>query len=133
MMDKIDHIGIAVQSVEEARRFYEDILGLSVLEVLEMPDRGVKAGMIDVGGVTLELLEPLGEGSLVAKHIEKRGEGIHHIAYRVADIDAAMETLKRQGVEFITPEPKIGAHGRRIAFLSPKSCHGVLIELCENI
>lgn len=132
MMDKIDHIGLAVRSVEEARRFYEDILGLNVTEIVEMPERGVKAGMIDVGNVTLELLEPLGKGSLVAKYIEKRGEGIHHIAYCVENIDIVMERMKNQGVEFVTPEPKIGAHGRRIAFLSPKSSHGVLIELCEK-
>ena len=132
MMDKIDHIGVAVRSVEEARRFYENALGCHVTEVLEIPERGVRAGMVDAGGVIIELLEPLGEGSLVAKHLEKRGEGIHHIAFRVADIGAAMKKLKDQGVEFITPEPRMGAHGRRIAFLSPKSCHGVLIELCEE-
>ena len=132
MMDKIDHIGIAVRSVDESRRFYEDILGLSVSEVVEIPERGIKAGMIDAGGVTLELLEPLGEESLVAKHIEKRGEGIHHIAYRVDNVDIAIDKMKTQGVEFTTPEPKIGAHGRRIVFLSPKSCLGVLIELCEK-
>lgn len=131
-MNRIDHIGIAVRSLEEARRTYEGLLGFTVTEVVEMPGRGLRAAMVDAGGVTIELLEPVGDASVVARHIRKRGEGIHHIAYRVADIEAAMETLKSRGVEFITAEPETGAHGGRIAFLSPGSCHGVLIELRED-
>ena len=131
MIREVDHIGIAVRSVEEACAFYRDVLALRVGETFDMPGRGVRAALVDGGNVTIELLEPLGEDTPVGKFLAKRGEGIHHVAFRVADIDAAMENLKNRGVEFVTPEPQIGAHGRRIVFLSPKSCHGVLIELCE--
>ena len=133
MIREVDHIGIAVRSVEEACAFYRDVLALRVGETFDMPGRGVRAAMVDGGNVTIELLEPLGEDTPVGKFLDKHGEGIHHIAFRVANIDAAMEKLKDRGVEFVTPQPKIGAHGRRIAFLSPRSCHGVLIELCEAV
>ena len=80
----------------------------------------------------IELVEPLGEDSPVQKFLDKKGEGIHHIAFNVEDIDAALETMKNKGVELVTTQPYQGAHGKKVAFLSPKSCHGVLIELCES-
>lgn len=131
MIHKIDHIGIAVRSLEESLTFYEEVLGLVLREILEIPERGVRAAMIDGGNTTIELLEPMDENSPVAKFVEKQGEGIHHIAFEVSNIEKALDILKEKGVELITPEPYRGAHGKRVAFLSPKSSHGVLIELCE--
>jgi len=131
MISEIDHIGIAVRSVEETGKFYEDVLGLPVKEILDIPERGIRAAMIDGGNVTIELLEPLRADTPVANFLEKRGEGIHHIAFRVSDIEKALERYKESGVELVTPKPQMGVHGRKVAFLSPKSCHGALIELCE--
>ena len=133
MINEIDHIGIAVRSVEEACKFYEGVLGLRVKEILDIPEREIRAAMIDGGNVTIELIQPLGEDSTVSKFLEKWGEGIHHIAFRVSNIEKVLENLVEEGVEMITSKPQKGAHGRKVAFLSPKSCHGVLIELCEAI
>ena len=132
MTDKMDHIGIAVHSIEEARIFYEDSLGLKVDEVVELPERKVRLAVIRMENQVIELVEPLGEDSPVQKFLDKKGEGIHHIAFNVEDIDAALETMKNKGVELVTTQPYRGAHGKKVAFLSPKSCHGVLIELCQS-
>ena len=132
MTDKMDHIGIAVHSIEEARTFYEDSLGLKVAEVLELPERKVRVAVIRMENQVIELVEPLGEDSPVQKFLDKKGEGIHHIAFNVENIEAELETLRQKGVELVTPQPYRGAHGKKVAFLSPKSCHGVLIELCQG-
>jgi methylmalonyl-CoA/ethylmalonyl-CoA epimerase len=132
MIDRIDHIGIAVHSVDTAADFYEETLGLRLREILDIRERGVRAGMIVGAGVTLELIEPLGQDSSLGRFLEKKGEGLHHISFVVPDIDEAVADLKSKGMELVTPEPLQGAHGRRIVFLSPKHCHGVLIELCEE-
>ena len=132
MTNKIDHIGIAVHSIQRALKFYEDILGLKQREILEVPERGVRAAMIDGGYSTIELIEPMGPDSPLTKFLEKRGEGIHHIAFEVTDIERTMENLKAKDIEFINPKPYLGTHNRKVVFLSPKSCHGVLIELCQR-
>ena len=133
MIRKVAHIGLAVKSVEDSLKLYEGAFGLNIGGIHELPDRGVRVAMIAVGNGMIELLEPMEEDSPVAKFIEKKGEGIHHIAFEVTDIDEALKILKEKNVELVTPKPYIGAHGGRVAFLSPKSCHGVLIELCEVI
>ena len=106
-------------------------MGLRQGEILEVPERGVRAAMIDGGNVTIELIEPMGPDSPLTKFLEKRGEGIHHIAFEVSDIEKMMENLKDKDIELINPKPFRGAHNSKVAFLSPKSCHGVLIELCQ--
>lgn len=131
MIDRIEHIGIAVKCIEEAAEFYQGILGLELAEVIEIPERGVRAGMIEGAEIPIELIEPIGEDSPVFTFLEKRGEGIHHLAFRVPELEKAIEILQRNEVELVNPESLEGAHGRKVVFLSPKSCHGVLIELCE--
>lgn len=132
MIRKVEHIGIAVRSLEQARSLYESVLGMDVQDVDELPERGVRVAMVDGQNLTIELLEPLGEDSPVARFIEKRGEGIHHIAFLVESIDDAVEQLKRKGVRFTTSKVVEGAHGKRVIFISPASVNGVLMELCEN-
>lgn len=127
----INHIGIAVRSIEEQRPFYESVLG-AVFEGTEIvADQKVKVGFFLIAGVRLELLEPTDPSSTVAAFIEKRGEGLHHVAYTVDDIQARLEELKNEGVRLIDQIPRPGAHHTQIAFLHPKSSCGVLTELCE--
>jgi methylmalonyl-CoA/ethylmalonyl-CoA epimerase len=127
----INHIGIAVRSIEEQRPFYESVLG-AVFEGTEIvADQKVKVGFFLIAGVRLELLEPTDPSSTVAAFIEKRGEGLHHVAYTVDDIQARLEELKNEGVRLIDQTPRPGAHHTQIAFLHPKSSCGVLTELCE--
>ncbi len=132
MIENISHIGIAVRSLEEAINFYQNILGLKLLRKLTITERKIRIAEIEAGNEILELIEPMDVDTPVAKFLEKRGEGLHHIAFRVADIDRAINELKKKGIELVTEEAQIGAHGRKIVFLSPVSCHGVLIELCEE-
>tara|TARA_E500000318_G_scaffold14032_1_gene13677 strand:- start:294 stop:734 length:441 start_codon:yes stop_codon:yes gene_type:complete len=136
----INHIGIAVRSLDEHRAFYEDTLGARFEAVEEVPDQKVRVGFFLVGdpaqegggAVRLELLEPTSTDSPVAKFIEKKGEGIHHIAYSVEGLDARLAELKAHGVRLIDEAPRDGAHHQRIAFLHPKASKGVLTELCEG-
>jgi methylmalonyl-CoA epimerase len=131
MMKKIDHIAIAVHSIEEALQAYEGALGLELADVGEVPEQGVRVAFLPTGESELELVEPLTSESGVAKFLEKRGEGIHHICFEVDDIEAALQDLADKGVPLIDEQPRQGAHGR-VAFLHPKSTHGVLIELIEK-
>ncbi len=131
MLKKVNHIGIAVRSIEEAKRFYE-VMGLQVEGYEVVEEQKVKVAFVPVGETRIELLEPTSEDSPVAKFIAKRGEGIHHIAFEVDDIEKALEVLKENGVRLIDEEPRRGAHGTRIAFLHPKSTNGVLIEICQE-
>ena len=131
MIKKIDHIGIAVHSIKEALQVYEGALGLELTEVEEVTERAVRVAFLPVGESAIELVEPLGTSSGVAKFLEKRGEGLHHICLEVEDIKAALQDLTAQGVQLIDNQPRQGVHGR-IAFLHPKSAHGVLIELIEK-
>ena len=131
----INHIGIAVRSLDEHRGFYEDTLGARFEAIEEVPDQKVTVGFFLIGPegaeVRLELLEPTSEDSPVAKFIAKKGEGIHHIAYSVEGLDERLAELKERGVRLIDETPRDGAHHQRIAFLHPKSSSGVLTELCE--
>ena len=129
-VEKVNHIGIAVRDLESSVRFYEQVLGLKT-EYDEVPEQKVRLAMLEIGESNIELLEAIDESSPIAKYIEKRGEGIHHICIQVDDIDTALEELKRAEVNLIDQMPRSGAHGTRIAFIHPKSTNGVLIELCQ--
>lgn len=128
----IDHIGIAVQSIEESRKFYEEILGLECYKIEEVPDQKVRTAFFKVGEVKIELLEPTDAESPVAKFLEKKGAGIHHIAYSVHDVDEALMVSKTRGVRLIDEKSRKGADGMNIGFLHPKSTEGVLIEFCSD-
>jgi methylmalonyl-CoA/ethylmalonyl-CoA epimerase len=132
MIRHIDHLGIAVESLEAASAFYREVLGLEPAGVEEVPDQKVRVAMFRVGEVRIELLEPTSPDSPVAQFIEKRGQGIHHIAYAVDDASAAVETLVSRGVEMIDRTPRRGAGGSMIAFLHPRSSGRVLTEVCEH-
>jgi methylmalonyl-CoA/ethylmalonyl-CoA epimerase len=129
----INHIGIAVRSIEAQRAFYEETLGAVFEGVEEVADQKVRVGFFRVGDVRLELLEPSDPSSTIASFIEKKGEGLHHVAYTVDDIEARIGELKQGGVRMIDETPRPGAHHNRIAFLHPKSSCAVLTELCQPI
>lgn len=129
---KIDHIGIAVKSLEESLPFYVDHLHLSLEGIEEVQSQGVKVAFLKIGESKIELLEPLHAESPIAKFIEKRGEGIHHIALGVSNIEGRIEQLKTDGITMIHNEPVKGAAGAKVAFLHPKSAGGILYELCEK-
>jgi len=131
MLTKINHIGIAVTSLAEALPFYRDSLGMSFQGIEEVAEQQVKVAMLGIGEAKIELLEPTGPESPVARFIEKNGPGIHHLAYEVDDIEQAIARLEREGVRMIDRTPRHGAHGTRIAFIHPKSSAGVLTELCQ--
>ncbi len=129
---KVDHIGIAVKSIDEAQKLYHQLLGLPDHGRETVEEQKVTTAFFPVGDTEVELLESTAPDGPVAKFIEKKGEGVHHIAFRVDNIDAALEELKAQGVQLIDQTPRKGAGGARIAFLHPKSTYGVLVELCER-
>jgi methylmalonyl-CoA epimerase len=129
---KIDHIGIAVKSLAEAVKIYENALGLTVTGYDQVDDQGVRIAMLNIGESRIELLEPTGPESPVGKFMNKRGEGIHHIAVTVDNIESALERLKNAGVRLVDNAPRRGAHETRIAFVHPSSTHGVLLELVEH-
>ena len=132
MLSKINHIGIAVKSLEDALPFYRDNLCMILKGIEEVAEQRVRVAMLQVGESMIELLEPTSEESPVAKFIEKNGSGIHHIAYEVTDIEAAIAKLQADGARMIDEKPRLGAHGTRIAFIHPKSSNGVLTELCQG-
>ncbi len=127
----IDHLGIAVKSLAQARKFYEQ-LGLEVASEEVVAHEKVKVAMVPVGESRIELLEPTGPDSAIAKYLEKRGEGLHHVAIHVPDLAHAVETLKASGTRFISEEIKIGAGGHLYVFVHPSSAGGVLLELCQE-
>lgn len=129
----INHIGIAVRSIAERRDFYEDILGADFEAIEEVPSQKVRVGFFKVGDVRLELLEPTDPSSTVSAFLEKRGEGLHHVAYTVDDIEQRLAELKTGGVRLIDETPRKGAHHMQIAFVHPKSSGGVLTELCQPV
>jgi len=131
MLTKINHIGIAVTSLDETIPFYRDNLGMAFAGIEEVTEQKVRVAMLRIGESMIELLEPTSEDSPVAKFIEKNGAGIHHIAYEVADIEAAIAKLLADGARMIDEKPRLGAHDSRIAFVHPKSSKGVLTELCQ--
>lgn len=130
MLKKIDHVGVAVKSLNEAVKFYE-ALGIKPHHFEEVSSQKVKVAFIRVGESNIELLEPTSPESPIAKFLEKRGEGIHHIAYTVQDIKKVLEMLKDNGCQLIDNEPKPGAHGCLVAFVHPKAANGVLTELSQ--
>jgi len=132
-LTRIDHLGIAVRSLEEAGRLYRDVLGLTGGEIEEIPDQKVRVVMFEVGEVRIELLEPTADDGPIAKFLAKNGPGLHHVAYRVADLPATLAALRSAGVRLIDEEPRPGAHGMKIAFAHPKSTGGVLTEFCQDL
>ena len=129
---KIDHLGIAVNSIDEGKKFWSDIMGLTFEGAETVVEQKVTTAFFPVSESEVELLESTAPDGPVAKYIEKRGAGIQHVAFRVENIDAALAELKEKGVKLIDQEPRIGAGGARIAFLHPKATGGVLVELCER-
>lgn len=127
----LNHVGIAVKSIEEQRRFYEDALGATFEGYEDVPSQKVRVAFFRVNDVRLELLEPTDPDSSVAKFLERRGEGLHHLAFTVDDIQARIAELKASGLRMIDETPRPGAHHMQIAFLHPKSSFGVLTELCQ--
>jgi methylmalonyl-CoA epimerase len=131
-LKNIDHIGIAVTNMQESLSFWETSLGIEPHGIQEVPEQKLRTAFLPVGDTEIELLESTSPDSSVAKFIEKHGEGLHHIAIRVDDIEAALAELKAKGIQLIDETPRNGAGGTRIAFVHPKATHGVLLELCER-
>ncbi|MCX7696900.1 MAG: methylmalonyl-CoA epimerase [Bacteroidales bacterium] len=128
----IEHIGIAVKNLEESIKFYENLLGITCYAIEEVADQKVKTAFFLVGQTKIELLESTDPDGPIAKFIEKKGEGIHHIAFATDEIENQLQRLKETGIVLIDEKPRKGAENLDIAFLHPKSTGGVLIELCEN-
>lgn len=131
-ISKIDHIGIAVRDLKKAASLYSDSFGLEVSDEIDAPERQLRIAFTEISGVKLEFLMPTDNESVVAKFIDKRGEGIHHICFEVDDIERAISELKSKGVELVDEKPRLGVEGDKIIFLQPKSTLGVLIELKEK-
>lgn len=132
-MKKIEHIGIAVKDIAIAGKIYEKLLNTTVYKVEDVESEGVKTSFLQSGPNKIELLEATTGDSAIAKFIEKRGEGIHHIAFDVDDIEAEMQRLKKEGFILLNEKPKQGADNKLVCFVHPKSANGVLIELCQEI
>ncbi len=128
----IEHLGIAVRSIEEALPYWENVLGLKCYNIEEVADQKVRTAFLKIGEVKIELLEPTSGESTIAKFLENKGPGIHHIAYAVKDIESALAEAEEKGLRLIDKTPRAGAEGLTIAFLHPKSTEGVLTELCED-
>ncbi|MFJ7973634.1 methylmalonyl-CoA epimerase [Psychrobacillus sp. NPDC096389] len=131
-MEKVDHIGIAVRNIEDSLPYYTETLGLKLIHIEEVLSEKVRVAFIDSGNVKLELLQPMDETSAVHSFIEKKGEGIHHVAFGVTNIQQRLNELKEKGVRLIQETPKVGAGGAQVAFIHPKSSGGVLYELCDK-
>jgi methylmalonyl-CoA/ethylmalonyl-CoA epimerase len=132
-MRKVEHIGIAVKSIQVSNRLFQKLLGVDPYKSESVESESVTTSFFKVGDTKIELLESTSEDSAVAKFITKRGEGIHHIAFEVEDIQKEMTRLASEGFQILNREPKKGADNKLVVFLHPKSCNGVLIELCQEI
>lgn len=130
---KIDHLGIAVKSLDDSLPFYEDLLGLELACREVVADQGVTIAMLPAGDLRIELLEPVSGDGAVGRFIAKRGEGLHHICYEVEDLRAALNRMKESGVKLLDGYPRPGAEGKLVAFLHPASANGVLVELVEKV
>jgi methylmalonyl-CoA epimerase len=130
MITKVNHIGIAVNSIEDAVKLYTEVLGLKVQEIELVEDQKVRTAIIPVGESKIELLESTHPEGVIAKHIERRGEGMHHLALEVSDIQSALEMLKEKGIQLVDEKPRNGVENTRIAFLHPKGTK-ILLELVE--
>ncbi len=131
MLNRIYHLGYAVEDIEAASRFYSENFGVEPTEPEVVEEQGIVATMFRVGESMIELVQPTRPDSPVGRFLERRGEGVHHVAYEVEDIEAALRELKRSGIELVDEEPRAGAGGTRVAFVHPKSAFGVLTELVE--
>jgi len=131
MIGPAHHIGIAVRDLDAAVARYR-AFGLTLDSTAEVPSEGVRAAFLSSGGARIELLEPLRDDSAIARFLEKRGEGLHHLAFATTNIVSEMDRLRREGFELIDSEPRPGAHGRRVAFIHPRSAQGVLLELVQE-
>lgn len=132
MIKKIEHIGIAVKNLEQSNELFNKLFGKAHYKVESVESEGVKTSFFMLGDTKIELLEASSETSAIARFIEKKGEGIHHIAYEVENIEEEMQRLKTEGFELLNTSPKNGADNKRICFLHPKSTNGVLVELCQE-
>jgi methylmalonyl-CoA/ethylmalonyl-CoA epimerase len=132
-MKKIEHIGIAVKSIVESNKIYEKLLGVNYYKIEEVKTENVLTSFFKIGDSKIELLEATSPESPIAKFIEKKGEGMHHIAFEVDDIEAEMQRLAVEGFQLLNEKPKIGADNKLVCFLHPKGTNGVLIELCQTI
>ena len=130
-MSTIDHVGVAVQDIESALALYRDALGMPLVHRETVTEQGVDAALLDVGDGHIELLQPLGEETAVGKFLARRGPGLHHVAYRVADIDATLDALAEAGLRLIDERPRVGIRSSRVAFVHPASTGGVLTEIVE--
>jgi len=133
IMEKLEHIGIAVRSLDKANDVFSKLLGALHYKTEVVESEGVRTSFFQLGGVKLEFLEATREDSPIAKFIEKRGEGIHHLAFEVSDLKQSIEQCRQKGFELINDTPKAGADNKMICFLHPKSTAGVLVELCQEI
>ncbi len=132
MITKLHHVGVVVRDIEQAMRFYRDTLGLHVHKTETIPGQGVKAALLTLGDSEIELLEPVVPDTGVARYLERRGEGLHHVCFQVDEIERDLDALKQKQVELIDQQPRIGLAGR-ICFLHPGAMDGTLVELCEPI
>lgn len=132
MITGLEHIGIAVNDLDEALKVYEKILGLKVKRIKVIKEQKIKAALLLVGKVKIELMEPTDEEGPVARFIKKRGEGVHHIAFTVTNLEDFLKKLKEKEIVLVDEKPRIGAEGYKMAFLHPKSTKNVLLELCEK-
>ena len=132
MIQKIEHIGIAVKNIQESNLLFKKLFGKDHYKIEAVESEGVNTSFFMLGETKIELVAATSENSSIAKFIEKKGEGIHHIAYSVDNIEMEMERLKNEGFEVINQQPKDGADNKRVCFLHPKSTNGVLVELCEE-
>ena len=133
MLGKIEHIGIAVKDLEAANELYGSLLGVIPYKQENVPSEGVTTSFFQTGDSKVELLMATNPNSPIAKFIEKRGEGLHHLAFAVEDIDQEVQRLVKAGFQVLNEQPKLGADNKRIVFLHPKGAHGVLVELCQEI
>ena len=132
-MEKLEHIGIAVKNLDQANRLFSVLLGRQHYKVEEVASEGVRTAFYDLAGVKIELLEAMDSDSPIAKFIDKKGEGIHHLAFEVSDLRSGIQAYQEKGFQAISPSPKRGADNKMICFLHPKTTGGVLIELCQEI
>ncbi len=132
-MKKIEHIGIAVKNLEQSNDLFQKLLGVAHYKIEEVKSENVLTSFFLVGNNKIELLEGTSEDSPISKFIEKRGEGVHHVAFDVEDIYAEMERLRKEGFRLLNEEPKKGADNKLVCFIHPKSANGVLVELCQEI
>ncbi|HEY0655243.1 MAG TPA: methylmalonyl-CoA epimerase [Chryseosolibacter sp.] len=132
-MDKLEHIGIAVKDLQSANRLFSGLIGKKHYKIEEVESEGVRTSFFEIGGVKIELLEATRPDSPIARFIEKKGEGIHHLAFEVKDIQQSIEHYQKEGFQLINTQAKKGADNKMIAFLHPKSTQGVLVELCSEI